>query len=432
MSTNLSCFSDSCLPGDRAADISGMDHLPEALETGTPLAPRAPLELTGGRRDDARLLVADRSSGRLTEARMADLTRFLDPGDVIVVNTSGTLPAAIEADDGLVVHLSTELEPARAAGGHAESTWVVELRHRAGHGSTPWLGYPVAAPIELPAGAVLDVVGPYAPNGRTEPPATTEATRLWTARLSVPRSYGQADHSGPPLPTRTSQATLRQNGVSSELLEYLAAHGRPIRYGTDAQPWPLSAYQTIFAVEPGSAEMPSAARGFTTELVTNLVSHGVTVAPIVLHTGVASQEDGELPYPERYQLPAATAAAVNSARTSRRRVIAVGTTATRAIETAAKRNGAVVPCEGWTDLVITPERGVRAIDGLLTGWHDPAASHLMLVEAVAGREILDRSYEAAVAAGFAGHEFGDFHLVLRHGEASPPDAPSKRNNSDGT
>lgn len=412
------------------------DQASEASTTSISLAARAPLELTGQRRDNARLLVATRSSQRLAEARMADLTNFLDPGDVLVVNTSGTLPSAIEVDNDLVVHLSTELSTEqrgrrsgapRGAGSHVQSTWVVELRRRAGHGSMPWRGYRPSAPISLPAGAVLEILAPYAPNGRSEPPGST---RLWTARLSVPQggrsqhtveSLGEvrADASGERFGPVTAELTERSGEttgllatVQNELLEYLAAHGRPIRYGADAQPWPLASYQTIFAVEPGSAEMPSAGRGFTAELVTDLVSHGVTVAPIVLHTGVASQEAGEVPYPEQYRVPEATAAAVNAARASGRRVIAVGTTATRAIETAAGPHGQVEPSEGWTDLVVTPERGVRAINGLVTGWHDPEASHLMLVEAVAGSELLDRSYEQAIAAGFAGHEFGDFHLIL--------------------
>ena len=194
--------------------------------------------------------------------------------------------------------------------------------------------------------------------------------------------------------------------------EYLAGYGRPIRYGCEAGDWPIDAYQTVFATEPGSAEMPSAARGFTADLVTRLVSRGVVVAPILLHTGVASQEAGETPYPERFWVPEGTASAVNTAHATNHRVVAVGTTATRAIESAATPDGTVRPASGWTDVVITPERGAYAVDGLLTGWHDPEASHLLLVEAIVGRDPLDRSYAAALEAGYAGHEFGDFHLLL--------------------
>jgi S-adenosylmethionine:tRNA ribosyltransferase-isomerase len=193
---------------------------------------------------------------------------------------------------------------------------------------------------------------------------------------------------------------------------WLAGHGRPIRYGEPARPWPIAAYQTVFATEPGSAEMPSAARGFTAELVTALVSAGVTVAPLLLHCGVSSPEAGEAPQPERYRVPSATAGLVNAARAAGRRVVAVGTTAVRALETVTDETGQVHGGEGWTDLVISPDRGVRAVGGLLTGWHEPEASHLDLIAAVAGREILDRSYGRAHALGYHGHEFGDFHLIL--------------------
>jgi S-adenosylmethionine:tRNA ribosyltransferase-isomerase len=344
------------------------------------LAPRPPLEFTGHRRDDARLLVGWRSDQRLAEDRFADLATFLDPGDVILVNTSATRPAALVVDDDLVVHLSTELDEDRGR-------WSVELRHLCGNGSSPWLDYQPSGPLDLPGGGQLELLEPYRPAGRlarTSPTGEDGQVRLWIAELRLPRP----------------------------LDEHLAAHGRPIRYGCDAGGWSLAAYQTVFADEPGSAEMPSAARGFTPELVTRLVSKGVIVAPIVLHTGVASQEVGEPPYPERYRVDAATADTVNHAKATGHRIVAVGTTATRAIETVARPDGTVEPGTGWTDLVITPQRGVRAVDGLITGWHDPEASHLLLVEAVGGPEIIDRSYRAALDAGFAGHEFGDFHLLL--------------------
>lgn len=335
------------------------------------LGPRPPLELTGRRRDEARLLVAWRSSGRLEQARMADLGTFLEAGDVLVVNTSATRPAALVVDRELVIHLSTRLDDGR---------WVVEFRHLCGAGTTAWLDYrPPATALTLPGRGRLRTVGPYTPALHPRHPV-----RLWTAWLDLPEPLDQ----------------------------YLARWGRPIRYGCDAGDWPIDAYQTVFATESGSAEMPSAARGFTAELVTRLVSQGVIVAPITLHTGVASQEAGETPYPEWYQVPEATAVAINTAHATGHRVITVGTTATRAVETVASPQGVVRAGEGWTSLVITPERGVHSVDGLLTGWHDPEASHLLLVEAVAGHDLLDRSYAAAIDASFAGHEFGDFHLIL--------------------
>jgi S-adenosylmethionine:tRNA ribosyltransferase-isomerase len=189
---------------------------------------------------------------------------------------------------------------------------------------------------------------------------------------------------------------------------YLAAHGKPIRYAHEPHDHPLADHQTIFAAEPGSAEMPSAGRPFTRRAVAALRARGVSIAKLVLHTGVSSQERGERPYPERYRVPKATAAFANRAR----RVIAVGTTVVRALETVTDERGAVHPGEGWTSLVVTPERGVRAVDGLITGWHEPDASHLLMLEAIAGRELLERSYAAAVEHGYRWHEFGDSHLIL--------------------
>jgi S-adenosylmethionine:tRNA ribosyltransferase-isomerase len=346
---------------------------------GLPPAP-GPIEASGRRRDAARLLVVTPSTE--LDTTFAALGEFLEGGDVLVVNTSATLPAAVPVEapgfgrvggDGgerRLLHLGSELP-----GGLR----LVELRTATGHGSRP---FPDARPgtVRLAGGGRADLLSPW-PAGPTEGP-----DRLWVARLDVPRP--------------------------GDLAAWLAGHGRPIRYGEPAEPWPIEAYQTVFATEPGSAEMPSAARGFTAELVTSLVSAGVVFAPLLLHCGVSSPEAGEAPQPERYRVPAGTAALVNAARAAGRRIVAVGTTAVRALETVAGADGVVHPGEGWTELVVTPARGVRAVDGLITGWHEPEASHLELIAAVAGHELIGRSYATAHALGYHGHEFGDLHLVL--------------------
>jgi S-adenosylmethionine:tRNA ribosyltransferase-isomerase len=200
--------------------------------------------------------------------------------------------------------------------------------------------------------------------------------------------------------------------LGAPLEDYLGRHGRPIRYGYVPEAWPLDAYQTVFALEPGSAEMPSAGRPFSTRLVTDLVARGVLVAPVTLHTGVSSPERDEPPYPERYSVPPATARLVNAVRGWGGRVVAVGTTVVRALETVAAPEGSVRHGHGWTSLVVTPERGLRAIDGLLTGWHAPDSSHLRLLEAACGGELLARSYRAAEEGEYLLHEFGDVHLIL--------------------
>ncbi len=324
----------------------------------------APPEARGRTRADVGLLVTTRSDGAPRSVRFEELPRFLLPGDLLVVNTSATLPAALSARlDGVEVHmhLSTPLEHGR---------WVVELR-------TPDLRPlerpPMGARLELPDRGRLTLLAPY-----------RGSDRLTEAEVRLP------------------------GGTTA----YLARHGAPIRYGDQGPRWPLDAYQTIFALEPGSAEMPSAGRPFSPELVTELVSGGVLVAPLTLHAGVSSLERDEAPYPERYRVPAETARLVNAVHAWFGRVIAVGTTVARALETASAPDGTVDAGGGWTDVVITPERGLHAVDGLITGWHEPESSHLLMLEAVAGRELLERSYAEAAALGFAGHEFGDAHLIL--------------------
>jgi len=312
------------------------------------------------------MLVSWRSRDEVADGRVADLARHLAAGDVLIVNQSATLPAAVDVGDGRILHLSTQL---------GDERWVVEVRQVCGHGSLPLTA--TAGPLALPGGAEVDLLAPY-PSGHRDP------ARLWQARVRLPTA----------------------------LPSYLAQHGEPIRYGCGAERWPMAAYSTVFGLVPGSAEMPSAARGFTAELVAELIGVGVVVAPITLHTGVSSLEAHELPYPERFSVPAASAELVNQARTAGRRVVAVGTTSTRAIESAADEGGVVHATQGWTDLVIGPERGVRVVDGILSGWHEPAASHLLLLEAVAGRPLLERSYAHALEGGYRWHEFGDFHLVL--------------------
>ena len=331
-----------------------------------------PPEARGVARDAVKLLVA--RSGGVSHARFADLGDYLRPGDLVVVNTSATLPAAVDGRRGgraIAVHFSTA---------RAEKLWVVELRpagDMTGH-------LPDIRPgerIAMPGGAALVV-------GSSYPEPGVEGARLWMARVVI-------------------------EGPEGSVGEYLARHGRPIRYSYVPRQWPLRYYQTVFARQAGSAEMPSAARPFSTELVTALVAAGVAIAPITLHAGVSSAEAGEPPTPEPFEVPAATARMVNSAHAAGSRVIAVGTTVTRALESAADTDGVVRRAAGWTDLVLGPGRPVRVVDGLVTGWHDAGASHLLLLEAVAGPDLVAMAYREAVQRGYLWHEFGDSALLLR-------------------
>lgn len=331
-----------------------------AFELPPRLEASEPPEARGLARDGVRLMAA--AGGELRHAHFYDLPELLRPGDLLVVNTSATLPAALPArlpgGAPLGVHLSTPAPSERAG---RPPRWVLELRR----GDAPFGGARPGLALALPGGGRAELLAPY-----------LAGRRLWLAELTLPE---------PPL-------------------AYLAHHGRPIRYGYVPRAWPLRRYQTVYAAEPGSAEMPSAGRPFTRPLLAALQRRGIRIAPIVLHTGVSSPEGHEPPYPEWFRVPAATARAVNEAPG---RVIAVGTTVVRALESAA--DGAV---EGWTSLAIGPERDVRAVDGILTGWHEPAASHLRLLTAIAGPEPIDRSYAAALRHGYLWHEFGDSHLIL--------------------
>jgi S-adenosylmethionine:tRNA ribosyltransferase-isomerase len=338
--------------------------LPQALEA------RETPEQRGLRRDEVRLMVASRSTGELTHGRFNDLPDHLRAGDLVVVNVSATLPAAIRGHraDGsdCRVHIATRAP-------RLDERWrVVELR--TADGSRPARGAP-GERIELDGGAQLELVAPYA-----------LGHRLMLGRFDL--------------------------GVDVDA--FLAERGEPIRYGyvrPGAAP-PLSDYQTVYATTPGSAEMPSAGRPFTAELIVALVTRGIAVMPLTLHCGVSSPEQHEPPFPEQYEVPEVTARAVEATHAAGGRVIAIGTTVVRALETVAADDGLVYPGRGWTNVVITPERGIRAVDGLITGWHEPEASHLQMLEAIAGRELLERSYTEALEHGYLWHEFGDSHLIL--------------------
>jgi S-adenosylmethionine:tRNA ribosyltransferase-isomerase len=336
--------------------------LPAALEA------TEPPEARGIARDEVRLMAATRSEGRIANVSFGDLPELLSPGDLLVINVSATLPAAVAArrTDGSAarIHFATRAP-------RLDQRWrVVEVR--SADGTRPARGR-AGEWIELDGGAAIDLVAPYASG----------------ARLMLARFHG---------------------GESLE--DYLQLHGEPIRYRYVRDAWPLEYYQNVYASTPGSAEMPSAGRPFTTELITRLIARGVLVAPITLHTGVSSPERHEAPFPEYFEVPAATARLVSTARGWGGRVIAVGTTVVRALETVARTGAGMRSGSGWTGLVIRPGRGLRAVDGLITGWHEPEASHLQLLEAVAGAPLLDRCYREALRRDYLWHEFGDSHLIL--------------------
>jgi S-adenosylmethionine:tRNA ribosyltransferase-isomerase len=355
-----------------------------------------PPEARGTARDGVRLMVSRTAAAEVSHHRFTDLPRLLLPGDLLVVNTSATLPAALPVTGPSsaapvlslppgatmpdAVHFSTPLP---------DGQWLIELRRSDAGTTRPCHGGTPGQELGLPAGAVLTLGSRF-----------TE--RLWRARLST------------------------------AVVPYLLRHGTPVRYSYVQRPWPIEWYQTVFGTRPGSAEMPSASRPFTPEVVAALVARGITFAPVTLHTGVSSLEGGEDPYPEPYDVPPATARLVNLTRRHGGRVIAVGTTVVRALETAAHpaagpRSGAMLaaatrptlagshrvsPSAGWTDHVVTPGSGVQVADALLTGLHEPRSTHLWMLGAFAPAELLSRCYAAAIERGYLWHEFGDLHLLL--------------------
>jgi S-adenosylmethionine:tRNA ribosyltransferase-isomerase len=328
-------------------------ELPAALEA------HEPPEARGLARDHVRLMVSHLEDDSVDHHRFIDLPDALQTGDLLVANDSATLPAALTAQraDGttITLHISTRL-PA--------NLWVVEPRRTS------------AAAGELlafPGGATAQLLVPY-----------QDSRRLWVAHFDT------------------------------SVTDLMARHGRPIAYPYVHGQWPLQMYQTVYAGPPGSAEMPSAGRPFTPDVLAELAHRGIGFVTLTLHTGVASLEMHERPYAEEFWVPELTTRAVRRAKAEDRRVIAVGTTVVRALESAFDADsGDVVATHAWTELVIDPARGVHVVDSLLTGFHEPKATHLAMLEAIAGRPHLEVTYAAALEAGYLWHEFGDLHLILR-------------------
>jgi S-adenosylmethionine:tRNA ribosyltransferase-isomerase len=334
-------------------------HLgPLDFELPSDLEAREPPEARGLARDQVRLMVSHLADDSVEHHRFADLPHVLRPGDVLVANDSATLPAALTAyrQDGtqIALHISTHLP---------SDLWVVEPRRiTATAGET----------LRLAGGATAVLLVPY-----------LDSHRLWVAHFDT------------------------------DVNDLMRLYGRPISYAYVNAQWPLEMYQTVYAGPPGSAEMPSAGRAFTPDVLSDLAHRGIEFVTLTLHTGVASLELHERPYAEEYWVPELTASTVRRAQAEGRRVIAVGTTVVRALESAYEvGSGEVIATHAWTELMITPERGVSVVDSLLTGFHEPRATHLAMLEAIAGRRHLEITYASALAQRYLWHEFGDLHLIL--------------------
>lgn len=350
-------------------DIAFDFSLPQLLECAQPT------EVRGIPRDGVRLMISRRSDDHIHHTKFSKIGQFLKEGDVLIINTSGTMNAALPTQlpngkEGRI-HLSTQL---------SEKEWLVEIRQVKGNTSRRFNELSAGTLFSLPQKAMLKITAPFYQNENDH-----SHIQLWKARIFL----------------------------NEPLEDYLEKSGQPIQYTNLDKNYPASFYQTVFAREKGSAEMPSAGRAFTPELVTQLIAKGIQFAPIVLHTGVSSLEIGEKPYPEYYRVPILSASLINRARMEGRRIIAVGTTAIRAVESSLDEDtGRVIPSEGMTDLYITPKRGLKVVNAMLTGFHEPKASHLLMLEALARRRHLLKAYEAAIEKKYQWHEFGDLHLIV--------------------
>jgi S-adenosylmethionine:tRNA ribosyltransferase-isomerase len=330
-----------------------------------------PTEERGIARDEVRLLVSNQDGDNIEHQKFKALPDYLEEGDVLVVNNSATVPAALpillESGQAARLHLSTQLD---------DRHWLAEIRTVHSNQSKRWRNGTTGQSFLLPGGGQATLITPFYQN--------TQQLHLWKISLKLP------------LPWQ----------------EYLHQHGSPIKYQNLDQGYPLNYYQTFFSSIPGSAEMPSAARGFTPEMIEELLQKGVQIIPITLHTGVSSLETGEMPYPEKVMISPLNAARINLAKSRGKRIIAVGTTAVRAIETATNIQGLVTAFNGQSELYIQPGYKMKIIDGLLTGFHEPEASHLYMLQALASKKHLRKAYEAAIQEGYYWHEFGDLHLII--------------------
>jgi S-adenosylmethionine:tRNA ribosyltransferase-isomerase len=352
------------------------------------LAAREPAERRGLARDGVRLLVIDRRTGATQHTRFDRLGEHLEPGDLLVFNSSRTLPAALD--------------------GCAPGGPCLEVRLAEHLPDDSWLALLLCRPLTLPS-----------------PPSDGEEGRVrGGGPFACGLRRGLVLHFGHGLRATVHERDariprlwrLRFSRAGRELIDLLYRLGRPVRYEHVSQPWGLDYYQTVYAREPGSAEMPSAGRAFTWRLLFGLRRQGVEVAHVVLHTGLSSYLDDDLDagHPvceEEYLVSEAAAEKVNGARAAGRRVIAVGTTVVRALESAAGPSGRVDAGHGYTRLRVTAGHRLRAVDGLLTGLHEPEASHLDLLTAFLPAGRVKEAYEEAVALGYLWHEFGDLNLI---------------------
>jgi len=340
------------------------------------LLAKEPPEGRGISRDGVRLMVIDRSTHKVEHTHFDRIGRFLRTGDLLAFNTSRTLPASLDGR-GSPVGPHVEI---RLAGRLPDDSWLaLPLCRENGPSSC---SFKSGMKIDFGQGLTGTLYG------RSE-----NISKLWNIRFSK---------------------------SGTELMDLIYRIGRPIRYWYVPEQWNLDYYQNVYAKEPGSAEMPSAGRAFTWRLIFDLRSRGVEMAYVTLHAGLSSymEDDLDREHPvseEEYSIGEGAARKINLTHRRGGRVIAVGTTVVRALESAADSAGQVQPVGGYTRLRITADYKLRTVDGLLTGLHEPEASHLDLLASFLPDGRIREAYEEAIERGYLWHEFGDLNLILSKG-----------------
>ncbi|MFD1359667.1 S-adenosylmethionine:tRNA ribosyltransferase-isomerase [Fictibacillus halophilus] len=326
---------------------------------------KEPPERRGIRRDYVKMMVLDKTTGHTEHTKFFQLDRYLKKGDLIVLNASRTVPAVLKSIreiDG------TEVE--------------VRLAHR--KNESIWEALPVSG--NLKKGEII----------RFSPSLTATVVEQSSDSPFV---------------------SLAFNLCCSSLYNQIYSLGEPVRYEYIQEPWNLDYYQTVFATIPGSVEMPSAGRAFSWELLFRLQKKGVQIAYITLHTGLSYLLDdkwhkGPDKNFENYEVPEETVNMIRETKAAGGRVVAVGTTVVRALETVALEKNELQAQTGWTNLYITENTKLEICDGLITGMHEPEASHLQLLSAFVDKDKLYDAYKDAIEQRYLWHEFGDMNLIL--------------------
>lgn len=320
-----------------------------------------PPERRGVRRDHVKLMVLDKITGKVKHDQFFRLMDYLKPGDLLVMNNSRTLPAILLAK---ILRDQQKVE-IRLAKRRSEGIWDVLI--------------------------------------------VSEKVNLGDTLQFSPDLYATVID----LKETSPLKTIHFSKTGTELLNSIYTLGDPVRYEYINCEWELDYYQTVFASQPGSVEMPSAGRAFSWEMLFNLRRKGVGLEFIQLHTGLSYMLDDEYePSPadnyEEYYLSQTTLEKVQKTRAAGGRVIAVGTTVVRALETAAKTG----VLSGETNLYINSQFPLKMVDGIITGFHEPKASHLDMLTAFVAQDILWKAYQEAIHRRYLWHEFGDMNLII--------------------